>query len=56
MYASIQNIKDKTDEQLRELVINELYVGIESGVDEVLSRINKGHNLQEAKKQLERFN
>lgn len=59
MYASIQNIKAKTDEELRELRalgINELYVGIESGVDEVLSCINKGHNLQEAKKQLERLN
>ena len=47
MYASIQNIKAKTDEELkelRELGINDLYVGIESGVEEAkkqLARLNK---------------
>ena len=59
MYASIQNIKAKTDEELKELRalgINDLYVGVESGIDEVLLKINKGHNLKEAKEQLERLN
>ncbi|WP_455538735.1 radical SAM protein [Terrisporobacter sp.] len=59
MYASIQNVKAKTDEELRELRslgINELYVGIESGVEEVISNINKGHTVQEAREQLERLN
>lgn len=59
MYASIQNIKSKTDEELKELRdlgINDLYVGVESGVDEVLLKINKGHTLKEAKEQLERLN
>lgn len=59
MYASIQNIKAKTDEELkelRELGINDLYVGIESGVEEVVSHINKGHSVEEAKKQLARLN
>ena len=47
MYASIQNIKAKTDEELkelRELGINDLYVGIESGVEgakKQLARLNK---------------
>ena len=59
MYASIQNIKAKTDEELKELRglgINDLYVGIESGVEEVVSHINKGHSVEEAKKQLARLN
>ena len=53
MYASIQNIKAKTDEELKELRglgINDLYVGIESGVEEVVSHINKGHSVEQAKK------
>ena len=59
MYASIQNIKAKTDEELKELKelgINDLYVGVESGVEEVITHINKGHTVQEAKEQLERLN
>lgn len=59
MYASIQNIKAKTDEELKELRglgINDLYIGIESGVEEVVSHINKGHSVEEAKKQLARLN
>lgn len=59
MYASIQNIKAKTDEELRELRalgINELYVGVESGTEEVVAHINKGHTVEEAKKQLLRLN
>lgn len=59
MYASIQNIKAKTDEELKELKelgINDLYVGVESGLEEVVTRINKGHTVQEAKEQLERLN
>ena len=58
MYSSIQNIKSKTDDELKELRalgINDLYLGIESGSDEVLKRINKGHTIQEAKEQLKRL-
>lgn len=59
MYASIRNIMDKTDEDLRDLKenykINDLYIGIESGHDEALEFLNKGYNLQEAKEQLERL-
>jgi radical SAM superfamily enzyme YgiQ (UPF0313 family) len=59
MYASIRNIKTKTDEELRllkDIRINDLYVGVESGWNEVLARINKGHTVEEAKKQLQRLN
>ncbi len=59
MYASIRNIMMKTDEQLRELKdkgINDLYVGIESGLDDVLADVKKGHTVEEAITQLNRLN
>ncbi|MDJ0782135.1 MAG: radical SAM protein [Desulfosarcinaceae bacterium] len=59
MYASIRDIKAKRDEELGELKdlgVNDLYVGIESGWDMVLERINKGHSAADAKEQLERLN
>ncbi len=58
MYASIRNIQSKSDQDLEELRrrgINDLYVGIESGWDQVLTRINKGHTAAEAKHQLDRL-
>ena len=51
MYASIQNIQGKTDDELktlRELGINELNIGVESGLDEALIRMNKGYNAEQA--------
>jgi len=59
MYASIGNIKAKSDLDLLELKnlgINDLYVGVESGWDKVLKRINKGHTAAEAAHQLDRLN
>ena len=59
MYASINNIKAKHDQELKELRdigINDLYVGIESGWNKVLDHINKGHTVAEAKHQLNRLN
>lgn len=59
MYGSIQNIKSKTIEELkelREIGINDLYIGIESGLDEVLLKINKGHTVKEAIEQLDKLN
>jgi len=59
MYASIRNIMMKTDEELKELRamrINDLYVGVESGEEEVIRNINKGHTLDQAYEQLERLN
>ena len=59
MYASIRNIQSKTNRDLAELKqmgINDLYVGVESGWDHVLGRINKGHTVEEAKHHLDRLN
>jgi radical SAM superfamily enzyme YgiQ (UPF0313 family) len=59
MYASVKNIMGKTDEELRQLralKINELNIGIESGMDEVLQHLNKGFTLEEARTQLKRLN
>lgn len=58
MYASIQNIRRKTDAELRRLRdagINGLDIGVESGLDEALSMMNKGHTAQESIKQLQRL-
>lgn len=59
MYASIRNMKDKTDtelKELRDLKINDLWVGVESGNDTILNRLNKGYTASDAKKQLSRLN
>ena len=59
MYASIRNIKAKSDRELVELSdlgINDLYVGVESGWDKVLEDIYKGHTVTEAEHQLDRLN
>lgn len=59
MYASINNIKAKTDEELemlRDLRINKLYIGLETGIADVVENINKGYTQEEAEKQLERLN
>ena len=45
MYASIKNVIGKTDEELKRLRIlgiNELNIGVESGLDDALSYMNKG--------------
>jgi radical SAM superfamily enzyme YgiQ (UPF0313 family) len=59
MYASVKNVITKTDEELKELralKINELNIGLESGMDEVLHHLNKGFTLEEARTQLKRLN
>lgn len=59
MYASITNIKNKSDEDLammKDLRINDLWMGTETGNREALELINKGHTLEEAYEQLERLN
>jgi radical SAM superfamily enzyme YgiQ (UPF0313 family) len=58
MYASVKNIMDKTDaelKELRKLKINELNIGVESGMGEVLRHFNKGFTLEEARTQLKRL-
>lgn len=59
MYASIQNIQSKSDEDLKELKncgINDLWVGIESGWNQVILDINKGYTVDEARRELARLN
>lgn len=59
MYASVNNIKGKTDEELRELSklrIGDLWVGLESGHEETLKYMNKGFSLKDSYEQLERLN
>ena len=58
MYASIQNIRRKTDAELRRLRdagINGLDIGVESGLDEALTMMNKGHTAKESIEQLLRL-
>ncbi len=59
MYASINNIKGKTDEELlklRELRINDLWIGVETGNKQTLNYMNKGFGLKDSYEQLERLN
>lgn len=59
MYASINNIQNKSMEELKELQalgINDLYIGVETGYDESLKHINKGNTSKEAVEQLQRLN
>lgn len=58
MYASIQNIARKTDEELKALRacgIHGLDIGVESGLDPALRYMNKGHTAREAREQLLRL-
>ena len=59
MYAAIRNIMSKTYEQLlrlKNLGVNDLYVGIESGLDDVLLNLNKGNSVSDIRTQCERLN
>lgn len=59
MYAAVRNIMTKTDEELhrlKELGVDDLYVGIESALDDVLLCLNKGHTVQDALDQVQRLN
>ena len=56
-YALPQDIDAKTDEELQELAakgLKLLYVGIESGDDELLGRINKSENYESTARALKR--
>ena len=58
MYASVKNIRRKSSEdlkRLRDLGINELNVGLESGFDETLRLMNKGYTAKEAEYELLRL-
>lgn len=58
MYASVKNVIGKSDEELRRLRnlgINELNIGVESGLDEALTYMNKGYTADRAKYELNRL-
>ena len=58
MYASIKNVSGKTNEDLRRLRIlgiNELNIGVESGLDEALIHMNKGYTAEQAVYELKRL-
>lgn len=57
-YARIDNFCDKTEEQLRNMAAAGFanpYIGVESGDDTVLKRINKGYTAAQAWEQLEKI-
>ena len=59
MYAAIRNIMSKSDaqlERLKNLGVNDLYVGVESGLDDVLSHLNKGNTVADVRRQCQRLN
>lgn len=59
MYASAANIVAKTDEQLRDLAkrgVNDLYIGVETGLDSALHQLNKESSSQQMLTQLQRLN
>lgn len=59
MYSRVSNIINKSDEDLkalRELGVDDLYLGVESGLDDVLSYMNKGYDAQDILTQSLRLN
>jgi len=59
MYAAVRNIMRKSYDdliQLRDLGVNDLYVGIESGLEDVLKNLNKGNTVEQAREQCLRLN
>ncbi len=58
-YASISNLKHKSDEDLKKIKdmrINDLWIGVETGNAKHLEYINKGHSVEEAYAELARLN
>ena len=58
MYASIKNIRNKTDEELatlRAAGVNDLNIGVESGLDSALAAMNKGYTAEQALYELKRL-
>lgn len=57
-YAQVKNVAAKTDEELRllaKLGYAELNIGLESGLDDVLSFMGKGYDAAQARVQMERL-
>lgn len=58
MDATVTNIRLKSDEELRALAaagVGHLYLGIESGLDDVLGIMEKDHTLEQAYEQIQRL-
>ena len=58
MDATVTNISQKSDAELKALAdqgVRGLYLGIESGLDDVLAFMRKDHNLQQAYEQIARL-
>lgn len=58
MDATITNISHKSDEELKQLYdlgVRRLYIGIETGLDDVLRFMKKDHNLEQAYVQIARM-
>lgn len=58
MDATVTNISQKSDQELQALYdagVRNLYLGIESGLDDVLAFMKKDHNLQQAYEQIARM-
>ncbi|MGI6720940.1 MAG: radical SAM protein [Anaerovoracaceae bacterium] len=59
MYARTDNIIRKSDAELKELKdagVDDLYIGVECGLDDVLKNLNKGYTAEETKEQCLRLN
>lgn len=59
MYAAVRSIKNKSDAdltRLRELGVGDLYIGYETGLDDVLAFMNKGTTLADSIEQAQRLN
>ena len=59
MYAAVRSIMTKSDEdlaRLKALGVDELYIGYETGLDDVLTFMNKGTSLEDSIRQAERLN
>ena len=58
MDATVPSILEKTDKELSALAragVSHLYLGIESGLDDVLALMNKGHTMAQACEAIERL-
>lgn len=59
MYARTDNIASKSDEDLKALKeagVDDLYIGVECGLNDVLEKLNKGYSADETKAQCLRLN
>lgn len=59
MYARTDNIAHKSDgdlKRLKEAGVNDLYIGVECGLNDVLADLNKGYSADETKEQCLRLN